>query len=354
MKEPGMNDFFNVDFLGTRDNAPNTFDIPGGQQNASFIRPEMTVQNMSLNPDAARRLSNTTKTLPMMECVTPRFLLRLLPWVALQAGVYRVNRLRRLSGGAEIPVTTDYMHMGESTISGTYPDYEDAPREYILSVIQTILRLNTNISDIFNDPYNQKDEQMRLTIEAMKEMEEWEIINDREFGLVSSVAPGMRVRSRSGFPSPDDMDELSARVWKKPAFFLAHPRAIAAICRECTRRGVPPTTVNIFGSPFLTWRGVPIIPCDKLTIRSRGQNGGGKTDILLMRVGEKEQGVVGLHQPGLPDERDVPSLSVKLAGIDERGIASYILSLYFSVAVLAQDALGMLEDVEVGNYYDYK
>ncbi len=81
---------------------------------------------------------------------------------------------------------------------------------------------------------------------------------------------------------------------------------------------------------------------------------GGRTNILLMRVGEKEQGVVGLHQPGIPDETDIPSLSVKLGSIDNRGIASYILSLYFSVAVLAGDALGMLEDVEVGNYYDYR
>ena len=61
-----------------------------------------------------------------------------------------------------------------------------------------------------------------------------------------------------------------------------------------------------------------------------------------------------MHQPGVPDETEVPSLSMKLGGIDNRGIASYILSLYFSIAVLADDALGVLENVEVGNYYDYQ
>jgi hypothetical protein len=65
-------------------------------------------------------------------------------------------------------------------------------------------------------------------------------------------------------------------------------------------------------------------------------------------------GVIGLHQPGIPDETDIPSLSMRLAGIDNRGIASYILSLYFSVAVLASDALGVLENVEVGSYHDYR
>ena len=45
---------------------------------------------------------------------------------------------------------------------------------------------------------------------------------------------------------------------------------------------------------------------------------------------------------------------MRLAGIDNRGIASYILSLYFSVAVLASDALGVLENVEVGSYHDYR
>ena len=126
-----------------------------------------------------------------------------------------------------------------------------------------------------------------------------EIINNANFGLTNSVAPSMRVQTRKGVPTPDDMDELLAKVWKKPAFFLAHPKAIAAFGRECTRRGVPPVTVNFFGSPFITWRGVPIVPCDKLLVsgRTRNQTLCGTSKILLLRVGEKEQGVIGLHQP---------------------------------------------------------
>ena len=69
-----------------------------------------------------------------------------------------------------------------------------------------------------------------------------------------------------GPPTPDDLDELLTKVWKEPAFFLAHPLAIAAFGRECTSRGVPPPTVSLFGSQFITWRGVPLIPSDKVGV----------------------------------------------------------------------------------------
>ena len=40
-------------------------------------------------------------------------------------------------------------------------------------------------------------------------------------------------------------------------------------------------------------------------------------------------------------------------GINRQAIASYLVSLYCSLAVLTEDALGVLEDVEVGKYHDY-
>jgi hypothetical protein len=144
------------------------------------------------------------------------------------------------------------------------------------------------------------------------------------------------------------MDELLSRVWKKPAFFLAHPDAIAAFGRECTRRGVPPPTLDLFGCPFLTWRGVPLIPSNKL-----GMDKHGTTSILLMRVGEKEQGVIGLQKTGIPDEQS-PGLSMRFMGIDNKAIASYLITAYFSIAVLVDDALAVLENVETSHYHVYR
>ena len=142
------------------------------------------------------------------------------------------------------------------------------------------------------------------------------------------------------------MDELIAKVWKEPSFFLMNPRTIAAFGRECTRRGVPPATVSLFGAQFLTWRGLPIVPCDKLRVENQ------KSDVLLLRTGERKRGVVGLFQPGIPGEVS-PSLSVRMMGINGQGAASYLISLYCSAAVLTHDAIGMLEGVKVDHYHEY-
>jgi len=239
-------------------------------------------------------------------------------------------------------------------IPETFVDYSATPREYNLSAVQTVVRVHTRVSDLFNGPYDQLEEQMRLTVEGIKERQEWELINNKKFGLLHSAAPAFRISARYGTPTPDDMDELLALVWKKPAFFLAHPKAIAAFGRECTWRGTPPPTYDVFGTPVVTWRGVPIIPCDKLEIKNRYNSHRllGTTSILLMRVGEADQGVVGLHQTGIPGEI-LPSLSARFMGTDNLGVSSYLLSLYTSCAVLTDDAIGVLENVEVGYYHDY-
>jgi len=234
-------------------------------------------------------------------------------------------------------------------------EYDELPPEYPLTTIETIVGISTQIADLYNNPIHQLQEQLRLTIEDIRERQEWELINHPEFGLVHQPPPRMRVTTRNGAPTPDDMDELLSRVWEEPSFFLAHPRAIAAFGRECTRRGVPPPTVNLFGAQVLTWRGIPIVPSDKLLVdgQRRPRTGQGKTNILLMRVGEDRRGVIGLHQPGIPGEK-MPSLAVRMMGINAKAIAEYLITLYFNVAVLGEDALGVLEGVEVGQYFDYE
>jgi CRP-like cAMP-binding protein len=453
----------------------------------------------TLSSRAARNIANTTKTAPMMAAISPRYPLRLLPWVDVEAGTYRVNRVRVLGeaydrvtprqegdqfvltpaslasvplfrGMSEALLTrlstafrtevfapgTDVVQQGEAgnrfyivargklavTVAGdsgnratiallrdgdyfaetallfrqprnatvstrteavllaldhtdfesliagdaslrqtleahawalraqreaevrmtsgregdpelptTFVDYDLHPREYSLSSLVTILRVHTRVIDLYASPMEQLKEQLRLTIEAMRERQEWEILNNLDFGLLHNAAPEMRITTRSGPPTPDDMDELLSRVWKEPAFFLAHPRAIAAFGRECTRRGVPPPTVSTMGGTFLSWRGVPIVPTDKIPVT--GPEGALTSSILLMRVGEERQGVVGLHQPRIGDAA-LPSLTVRQNGVDSQGIANYLVSLYYSAAVLTPDALGILENVEVGHYHEYR
>ncbi len=266
----------------------------------------------------------------------------------------RLGEIEHSNEYGEAKIDLSSAHHGEESISETFVEYAEEPREYSLSIVQTSVKVHTRVADLYNQPMDQIREQLRMTIETMKERQEYELINNPDFGLLQSASRSMRVKARKGRPTPDDFDELLSRVWKEPAFFVAHPRAIAAFGRECTRMGVPPPTVHLLGSPFITWRGVPIVPCDKLLVdgKVRPLVGSGKTSILLMRVGEEKSGVVGLHQAGIPGEL-TPSLSVRLMGIDQQAIASYLLTLYHSAAVLTDDALGVLEDVEVGAFHEY-
>lgn len=232
-------------------------------------------------------------------------------------------------------------HHGEPTLRGAFVDYELTPREYELSVAQTRLRVHTRVVDLYNGPMNQFQEQLRLTIEALRERQEDEMLNNREFGLLHNADLKQRLSTRGGPPTPEDLDEILCRR-RKSRFFLAHPRAIAAFGRECNRRGIYPQPVEALGRVFQGWRGLPILPCDKIPISETGTS-----SILVMRIGEEDQGVVGLHQAGIPDEVE-PGLSVRFAEIDEKAVLSYLVSAYYSAAVLIPDALGVLENVEIG------
>jgi hypothetical protein len=302
------------------------------------------VNRVSLREDAAFQLANVTKTAPQFGAITPRWLVRFLDWKPLEAGTFRANKVDEAK---VIESTCD--HSDESTLASTFVEYLEKPREYRLGSINAVLNVHTRVSDILSNPYDQVREQLRLLIESVKEKQESELLNNADYGLLNNVTASQKLKTRKGAPTPDDLDELLTKVWKEPSLFLAHPRAIAAFGRECTRRGVPPPTVTLFGTPFLTWRGVPLIPSDKIAVRSKEH----KSKILLLRVGEKKQGVVGLFQPGLPGEQS-PGLSVRFMGIDQRALASYLISLYCSAVVLTDDAIALLEDVDVSQYHEYK
>jgi Phage capsid-like protein len=296
---------------------------------------------LALTDVAARQLANATKTTAQLDTITPRWLVRMLHWTPVEAGIYRMNRVVDPDS-----VSVACPPRDESELPTTYVGYDEHPREILLNSVATVVDIHTRVSDLYSSPYDQIAEQLRLTIEIVKERQESELINNADYGMLASVYREQRISTLTGPPTPDDFDQLITKIWKEPAFFLTHPLAIAAFGRECTRRGVPPPTVSLFGSQFITWRGIPVVPSDKVPV-SRN-----KTKVLLLRVGEQRQGVVGLYQPGLTGEQS-PGLAVRFMGISRNAIASYLVSLYCSLAVLTPDALGVLDDVEVGKFHDY-
>ena len=307
----------------------------------------------ALGKAAAYQLADVTKTKPQFGLLTPKWLSKFLEFKGLDAGIYRVNRVKEGNTPLEVLCSSKTK---SDTIPQGFIDYEEKPREYILNSISTIINVNTQVADVFSSPYDQTKEQLALAVESLRERQESQLINNDDYGLLKNVADSQRIQPHNsvGAPTPDDLDELISKVWKEPSFFLAHPRAIAAFARECTRRGVPPVTANINGGTFIIWRGIPLIPSDKMLVDGlkNPKSQSGKTNILLIRTGETKRGVIGLYQTGLQGEHS-RGLSIRFRGIDDKGVASYLLSLYCSAAILADDAIAVLEDVEVGEYYDY-
>jgi len=243
------------------------------------------------------------------------------------------------AGEASIDLTAG--HDGELTLSGTYVDYDPSPREYELAVAQTILRVHTRVADLYSKPMDQLEQQLRLTVEAVRERQEYELVNNTDFGLLHNADLKQRITTRNGPPTPHDLDDLLTRR-RKTRFFLAHPRAIAAFGRECTAAGIYPATAELDGKRVQTWRGVPMLPCDKIPVSETGT-----TSIIAMRTGEDDYGVIGLRPAELPDQYQ-PGLNVRFMGIGSRAVTSYLVSGYHSVAVLVPDALGVLDGVEIG------
>ncbi|WP_116248066.1 family 2B encapsulin nanocompartment shell protein [Nocardiopsis sp. FIRDI 009] len=261
---------------------------------------------------------------------------------SLQAQIHRVQSLPKHQqnkyGEAEIALASG--HSGEPDLPATFADYELRPREYELSVAQTVLRVHSRVADLYNKPMNQTEQQLRLTIQALRERQEHELINNREFGLLHNADFKQRIQTQDGPPTPDDLDDLIT-MRRNTQFLFAHPKAIAAFGKECNKRGLPIDTVDLNGHHVPAWRGVPLLPCGKIPISAHQTS-----SIIAVRTGEDNEGVIGLHHTGLPDEVE-PGLNARFMGISEKGIISYLVSTYFSAAVLVPDALGVLENVEV-------
>ena len=232
-------------------------------------------------------------------------------------------------------------HEAEAPLPSAYMDYETFPRRYELSVAQTILRIQSRVADLYNEPMNQTEQQIRLTLESLRERQEWELLNNEEFGLLPNAEFEQCLSAEGRVPTPDDFDNLITRQ-RGVEYLVAHPKAIAAFGKECTRQGIYPQSVEWGGVQVPAWRGVPVFPSKYIPIDPVKKT----TAVLALRTGETNQGVIGLNQTGIPDEFE-PGANVRFMNIDDKAVISYLVSIYYSAAILSPDALTVLEDIVV-------
>nr|WP_062330717.1 hypothetical protein [Herbidospora sakaeratensis] len=287
----------------------------------------------SLSTGAARTLATTTKTRPQTASTTLRALLDILEWRDLPGGTYRrTSTLRRTiarRGSSQPGVQVTAGHTGEPEIPGMHVEYGCPPREYELTAAQTIMRVHRRVGDLYNDPHDQYDEQLRLTLDALAERKELDLARE----LLQAPPGRHRLTTAQGPPTPLDLDALICKQ-TSPRYLLAHPRAIAAFGRECNRFGVRPDEVDFGGRRVTGWRGLPFLPCDKLPIAADHT-----TSILVIRPGERRQGVVGLRPSQSPVVREL--------GTSRQAVTEYLVSEYYGVAVLIPNAVCALDGVQV-------
>jgi Phage capsid-like protein len=122
-----------------------------------------------------------------------------LPWVPVEAGIYRLNKVMEREGLGDVECSPSWER--DTDLPETFVDYDQTPREYFLNAVTTVLDVQTRVSDLYNQPYDQIQEQLRLLIEKVKERQESELLYNADYGLLSNAAPFMKIPTRRAPPT---------------------------------------------------------------------------------------------------------------------------------------------------------
>ena len=98
-------------------------------------------EHLTLSKSAARQLANATKTHAQWRGITPRWLISFLNWTPVEAGIFRLNRVRE--EGEPTDVEASPPRDANPDLPETYVDYVHDPREYFLKAVTTVLDVQT-------------------------------------------------------------------------------------------------------------------------------------------------------------------------------------------------------------------
>ena len=124
------------------------------------------VERRTLSEGAARQLANATKTRAQWGGISPRWLVNFLAWTPVEAGIFRLNKVEE-PAEAKADVECSPPRDRNPDLPETYVNYNEAPREYFLKAVTTVLDVQTRVSDLYSQPFDQVQEQLRLLIEKV-------------------------------------------------------------------------------------------------------------------------------------------------------------------------------------------
>lgn len=274
----------------------------------------------------AKKLAETNKTEPIWEKSTPRWLLQFVEQKGIENITFRINKVCSIN---KVTVGDhEYDQMSHDNIQ-----YQQKPTEIELVNIETLIKVPSKIHDVMNYPHNQLVNQLRLTVENIRETQENYFINNPDTGLISQCAKKSRIIRYNDVVSPNVLDDLLALVWNKPSFYLMHPRILADFCKSCNSLGLNTGSSEYLGYQFVTWRGLPIITSDKIPLSA-----GTLTNIFLIRTGFDDSGVVQLHNI-TPTKSGYPGIFIETSATDQFGTVNTRVSLYTNIAILSDESI---------------
>ncbi|MDH5403767.1 MAG: hypothetical protein OEY49_14820 [Candidatus Heimdallarchaeota archaeon] len=334
----------------------------------------MSREQLLLSTEQAKVLDSPTISRPYWGGRTPRWFCRYMMehgCMSVEGGAFRVNRLSEgflpiqktvSTSVLDLPtgnLSVKHSHIEGSLLDISYAQYDQNPKEIVLQPIQTVVKFHTRVQSLYANKHNQLLTQLGLAADVIYENKENLLFNHPEFGLLNNVSPSLHIKE-DGPPTPNLLDDMLSRVWKMPDFFVMHMEALQSFHAEANKLGIKLETKQIWGSTFTCWRGLPIFPTNKLYLlteeekknsdkksysektkyevddRHRGES---HTSILLCRAGEPKQGIVSLYPKGMEGSKMFPLIEVDFMGLDERSVASYLVSTYAAIAVLTPGAI---------------
>ena len=221
------------------------------------------------------------------------------------------------------------------------------PREYFLSAITTVLDVQTRVSDLYSRPFDQIQEQLRLLIEKVKETQESELINNPEYGLLASAAPSMThpdARRRADARRSRRADRAGvegARVLPRPS---RGDRGLRARMHAARRAATDGQSVRL-ALPHLAR------PAAR-SVRQAAARRAARARSSCSAPARRSRASSACSSRAFRARSARASRSASWASTARRS-RSYLVSLYSSLAVLTEDALGVLDNVEVGKYHAY-
>jgi hypothetical protein len=286
--------------------------------------------------------------------------------VAVEGGSYQVNQVEDEENGLRVE-PAPVLHLSSKTLHAchSHPDdtlvptsvglYAAPPREIKLEVVQSVVKIATRVPTLYSDNYDQLQSQLNVASEFIYETVENLVFNHPDYGLLLDKNIHERMRFQADGPAaPDVLDDLLARAWRRPDVFVMHPETLAVFRKQANKLSLSLEEVDVFGSPFTAWRGLPIVPSNKIHLISKSAGGkdGGKegkpkpripagttSSVLLIRLGESKQGVVHLSAKGTETGPRLPGISVEFMGVSDQAVAAYLLTSFTGVAILSTGGL---------------